>query len=84
VFLNIAPRKKKSKEKSCRVGIGNLPRTSAKLASDTNIVAVEYRLYSKRNALTVQKGIYSVSPRHARRKRSVNVKPFRVSGREPL
>jgi len=34
VFVNIAPRKKKSKEKSFRVGIGNLPRKSAKLASD--------------------------------------------------
>jgi len=50
-----------------------------------DIVAVEYRLYSKRNAVTVQKGVYFiVSPRHARRKRSINVKPLRVSGREPL
>lgn len=84
MFLNIASRKKTSKEKSFEVGIGNLPRKSAKLASDMNIVAVEYRLYSKRNALTVQKGICSVSPRHARRKRLINVEPFRVSGRERL
>ena len=86
MFLNVAPRKENSKEKSFRVhlDIGNLPRKSAKLASDMNIVVVEYRLHSRGNALTVHKGIYAKSLRYGRRKRWMNVKPLRSRGREPL
>lgn len=73
-----------SKEESFRVGINNLLRGSAELVSNLNIVAVGDRLYAKRNALIVQKGICSVFPEHARRKSLINVKPFEESRREPL
>lgn len=75
------------KEKSFRVGIGNLLRLSAELVSNLNIVAVGYCLYAplreEKCANRAEVDSFYISPACTKEETNQR-KAVRESGREPL